>query len=85
MAAADPTLVGLLREARDILVFSGAGISTGSGIADYRGPSGVWKTKRPVYFNFPVARCLDDQKYWRHHRLTGDRRTMHVSTAMTTS
>ena len=41
--------------------------------------------KRPVHFNFPVSRRLADQKYWRHHRLTGDRRTMHVSTAMTTS
>ena len=50
MTDADPRLVELLRPARRILVFTGAGISTGSGIPDYRGPSGVWKTKQPVYF-----------------------------------
>jgi NAD-dependent deacetylase len=64
MAAADPTLVGLLREAGDILVFSGAGISTGSGIADYRGPSGVWKTKQPVYFNEFMTDHSARVEYW---------------------
>jgi NAD-dependent deacetylase len=43
-------LVELLREASAILVFTGAGISTGSGIPDFRGPQGVWKKRRPVYF-----------------------------------
>jgi NAD-dependent deacetylase len=36
-----------LREARRILVFSGAGISTESGIPDFRGPNGIWKTTDP--------------------------------------
>jgi len=43
-------LAALLRRSRRILVFSGAGISTGSGIPDYRGPQGVWKTRTPVYY-----------------------------------
>jgi len=34
-------LVQLLGDARRILVFTGAGISTGSGIRDFRGPKGV--------------------------------------------
>ncbi len=49
MAAAQ-TLAELLRDARSVLVFTGAGISTGSGIPDFRGPGGVWKTRQPVLF-----------------------------------
>lgn len=47
----EPSLVSLLRAARRIFVFTGAGISTGSGIRDFRGPQGVWKTRQPVYFD----------------------------------
>src|SRR4029434_2851829 len=39
-----------LRGAEQILVFTGAGVSTGSGIPDFRGPDGIWKQRRPVYF-----------------------------------
>lgn len=38
--------VQLIREARNVVALTGAGISTESGIPDFRGPQGVW-TKDP--------------------------------------
>jgi NAD-dependent deacetylase len=41
------TIAGWLRDARQIVVLTGAGISTESGIPDFRGPQGLW-TKNPA-------------------------------------
>lgn len=43
-------LAALLWPAKRIMVFTGAGVSTGSGIPDFRGPNGVWKKRQPVYY-----------------------------------
>jgi len=41
---------GAIRESREIVVFTGAGISTESGIPDFRSPGGIWSRYRPVSF-----------------------------------
>ena len=41
------SLVAVARHAETIVAFTGAGISTESGIPDYRGPGGVWERNAP--------------------------------------
>ena len=48
-------LTGLLRKARRAVVFTGAGISTESGIPDFRSPGGIWTKMMPVQFQDYVA------------------------------
>ena len=54
----------LIRAAERILVFTGAGVSTGSGIRDFRGPHGVWKTRQPVYFDDFMSSEAARVEYW---------------------
>ncbi len=48
-------LARLIADARRIAVFTGAGISTESGIPDFRSPGGVWSKMKPIYFQDFVA------------------------------
>src|SRR5262249_6964731 len=57
-------LVEFLRERGRILVFTGAGISTGSGIPDFRGPDGVWKRRKPVYYQDFMASEAARIEHW---------------------
>ena len=57
-------LVEHLRAAERILVVSGAGVSTASGIPDFRGPGGVWTRRRPVYYDEFLASDAARVEYW---------------------
>ena len=61
---AEPRLVELIAQSRRAVIFTGAGLSTGSGIADYRGPDGVWKTREPVMFRDFMERRDARVEYW---------------------
>jgi NAD-dependent deacetylase len=47
-----------------MLIFSGAGVSTASGIPDFRGPNGVWTRRRPVYYDEFLASEAARVEYW---------------------
>ena len=48
----------------DVLVLSGAGISTGSGIPDYRGPDGKQRADRPMTIERFLAGPEEQRAYW---------------------
>ena len=58
----------LMREAQEIVVLTGAGISTESGIPDFRSPGSIWLENPPVsypdFLNKPEAR----RQYWETRR-----------------
>ncbi len=44
-------LADMIADARRVVFFTGAGISTESGVPDFRSPGGVWSKMKPIYFN----------------------------------
>ena len=52
-------------EAARIVGFTGAGISTESGVPDFRSPNGVWATNRIVDFQSFLSSEEDRIEYWR--------------------
>jgi NAD-dependent deacetylase len=54
----------LLSEANQVLVMTGAGISTESGVPTFRGPGGLWKQFRPEDLATPAAFQRDPRLVW---------------------
>jgi NAD-dependent deacetylase len=57
-------LARFLADARRLVVFTGAGISTESGIPDFRSPGGVWSKMKPIYFQDFVADPAKRREAW---------------------
>ena len=55
---------GLIQQSRRAVVFTGAGISTESGIPDFRGPNGLWKKIKPIDFQDFIASEEVRQRSW---------------------
>lgn len=41
----------MIQQARRVVIFTGAGISTESGIPDFRSPGGIWTKNQPIEFS----------------------------------
>jgi NAD-dependent deacetylase len=57
-------LAELIRERQPVVVLSGAGISTESGIPDFRSPGGLWETVDPLEYATVTAFRRDPEKVW---------------------
>src|SRR5579863_8501088 len=55
----------MLDRATRVVVFTGAGISTESGIPDFRSPGGIWTQMAPIYFDEFVASQEARNETWR--------------------
>lgn len=63
--APTPSLRDCLLRAESAVAFTGAGISTESGIPDFRSPGGVWSRHRPVMYDEFVASREARIRYWK--------------------
>ncbi len=59
-------VVDWIRASRKIIVFTGAGVSTESGIPDFRSPGGVWQKYNPEDFYYQKFLAGEEarEKYW---------------------
>src|SRR5689334_11246751 len=75
MMAQDPEITELRRmieEAKRIVFFTGAGISTESGIPDCRSPGGIWTRMRPIDFSEFLRSDEARRETWRRRFATDE-------------
>jgi NAD-dependent deacetylase len=65
-------LVMLVRENQPCVVLTGAGISTESGIPDFRSPTGIWAQYDPMEYATIDAFRRDPEKVWEFYALRLD-------------
>ncbi|CCK81322.1 SIR2 family NAD-dependent protein deacylase [Desulfobacula toluolica] len=53
-----------IKASNNLVIFTGAGISTESGIPDYRSQGGIWDKFQPVYFDEFMSSKKARIKYW---------------------
>ena len=58
-------VLGRIRAAERVVVFSGAGVSRESGLDTFRGAGGLWERMRPEELATPEAFWADPGKVWR--------------------
>jgi NAD-dependent deacetylase len=65
------TVADYIVGAKRVVVFTGAGFSTESGVPDFRSPGGVWDKFDPNELNLPNFLRYEDirEKYWRMHKM----------------
>ncbi|OGQ84759.1 MAG: hypothetical protein A3F90_12500 [Deltaproteobacteria bacterium RIFCSPLOWO2_12_FULL_60_19] len=59
-----------LRRRSEVVFFTGAGISTESGVPDFRSPGGIWTRYAPVYYDEFVSSEAARIRYWKMKRET---------------
>ena len=72
MADSVHELSALIAAADAILIVTGAGVSTETGIPDFRGPQGVWNTQRPVMYQDFLANEEHRVTYWQQKVLAAE-------------